>query len=210
MEKLSDRINEAYAQANCSKRALARAVGVSAPSVNQWFSGKTQNIQYQYLVKAADFLEVNPHWLATGEGLMHDGITKKDKVIEEKDISDLFNQKTTTKELNETKAVFISRVNELMDSEDDKELVAKLNKVRQAIDLLLSIFEKIPDNTRKDIANFVYLLLVEQDKKEQKLLIHLITDCLLLYFSGDKKNRLIQSSKHKEVLLNTWNKINQQ
>ncbi|MGX0957423.1 SOS-response transcriptional repressor LexA [Pseudomonas viridiflava] len=53
-----------------SQAALARACGVTAPSVNDWVSGKTKTIEGQNLLLAADFLGVVPLWLATGKGRM--------------------------------------------------------------------------------------------------------------------------------------------
>ncbi|UBZ00229.1 helix-turn-helix domain-containing protein [Pseudomonas cannabina pv. alisalensis] len=53
-----------------SQAALARACGVTAPSVNDWVSGKTKTIEGQNLLLAADFLQVAPLWLATGKGRM--------------------------------------------------------------------------------------------------------------------------------------------
>nr|WP_189666761.1 S24 family peptidase [Pseudomonas amygdali] len=53
-----------------SQAALARACGVTAPSVNDWVSGKTKTIEGQNLLLAADFLQVLPLWLATGKGRM--------------------------------------------------------------------------------------------------------------------------------------------
>ncbi|MFP6818441.1 S24 family peptidase [Acinetobacter sp.] len=47
---------------------LARAVGVKPPSVSDWLSGKSKTMEGENLLKAADFLKVNPAWLATGSG----------------------------------------------------------------------------------------------------------------------------------------------
>ena len=47
---------------------LARAVGVKPPSVSDWLSGKSKTMEGENLLKAADFLKVNPTWLATGSG----------------------------------------------------------------------------------------------------------------------------------------------
>lgn len=53
-----------------SQAALARACKVTAPSVNDWRSGKTKTLEGENLLRAADFLRVNPQWLATGKGPM--------------------------------------------------------------------------------------------------------------------------------------------
>lgn len=52
------------------QNALAKAVGVAAPTVNDWLSGKSQTIRGQYLVRVAKELGVSADWLATGRGQM--------------------------------------------------------------------------------------------------------------------------------------------
>lgn len=47
---------------------LARACGITQPSVSDWFNGRTQALEGQNLVAAANYLRVNPEWLATGKG----------------------------------------------------------------------------------------------------------------------------------------------
>lgn len=47
---------------------LAKKCGVKPPSVNDWLSGKTKNLEGTHLNKAADFFGVSPEWLATGTG----------------------------------------------------------------------------------------------------------------------------------------------
>lgn len=47
---------------------LARAVGVKPPSVSDWLSGKSKNMDGPNLVRAAKFLKVNSTWLGTGAG----------------------------------------------------------------------------------------------------------------------------------------------
>lgn len=47
---------------------LARAVGVKPPSVSDWLTGKSQNMDGPNLIKAAKFLKVNSAWLGTGAG----------------------------------------------------------------------------------------------------------------------------------------------
>lgn len=48
--------------------ALARYCGVKSPSVADWASGKTKTLEGENLLKAADFFEVEPLWLASGRG----------------------------------------------------------------------------------------------------------------------------------------------
>lgn len=51
--------------------ALAKACGVSQPSVSDWLNGSTKSIDGVNLIAAAEFLRVNPKWLATGLGLKY-------------------------------------------------------------------------------------------------------------------------------------------
>jgi phage repressor protein C with HTH and peptisase S24 domain len=53
-----------------SKAGLAKACGVTMPSVTSWFNGKTKNLRGYNLYAAARYLEVSPEWLATGRGQM--------------------------------------------------------------------------------------------------------------------------------------------
>lgn len=71
MSTLQQRINYAFRTAQLKKsgvtqRALAKAVGISPPSVHQWFSGKTLSLDMVYAQKAAEYLECDPLWLSTG------------------------------------------------------------------------------------------------------------------------------------------------
>lgn len=50
--------------------ALARASGVKAPSVADWFNGKTQSLKGEPLLGAAAYLRVRPEWLGSGKGPM--------------------------------------------------------------------------------------------------------------------------------------------
>jgi len=59
-------------RASINQLDLSRAVGVSAPSVNGWLSGRSQSIRGDTLVKAARTLGVSPDWLATGTGSIDD------------------------------------------------------------------------------------------------------------------------------------------
>ncbi len=50
------------------QKKLASACHVSAPSVSDWISGKSKNIEYDHAIKAAAFFGVNSEWLRTGKG----------------------------------------------------------------------------------------------------------------------------------------------
>lgn len=53
-----------------TQKALAEACGITPVSVNDWFHDRTQTIEGANLLKAAQFLRVNPRWLAEGIGPM--------------------------------------------------------------------------------------------------------------------------------------------
>lgn len=66
---LKDRLREAMAgPPKMTQAALARAVGVKQPTVNDWLSGRTKTIRGPILVRVAAALRVSPDWLATGRG----------------------------------------------------------------------------------------------------------------------------------------------
>lgn len=67
---LADRLKNAMAgPPKITGMALAKACGVSQPSVSDWLNGTTKSLDGVNLVTAAEFLRVNPKWLATGLGL---------------------------------------------------------------------------------------------------------------------------------------------
>lgn len=53
-----------------SQAQLARACGVKQPSVHGWLSGKSKFLRGENLLRAAEALDVNDQWLATGDGPM--------------------------------------------------------------------------------------------------------------------------------------------
>lgn len=72
MGNLSERLRAAMvARPKITKRALAAACEISAPSVSDWFSGKKKTISSQHLHKAASVLGVRAEWLANGSGEMN-------------------------------------------------------------------------------------------------------------------------------------------
>lgn len=67
---LSERLKKAMEASGTSQADLARACGVSAPSVHGWLSGKSKFLRGENLLKAARVLGVSQDWLATGSGSM--------------------------------------------------------------------------------------------------------------------------------------------
>lgn len=80
MSTLAERVSLAFKVARVEKlvtqRGLAVAVGVTPPSINQWFGGKTKSIDREIANKAAEYLGCNPIWLMTGTGEPYDNTTR--------------------------------------------------------------------------------------------------------------------------------------
>lgn len=71
MKTLAERLKLAMAGPPKVRAAdLARACGVTPPSVSDWLSGKTKTIEGENLMNAAKALNVHPWWLASGRGDM--------------------------------------------------------------------------------------------------------------------------------------------
>lgn len=70
MNTLADRLTIAIDAAGITKAELARRVGISAPSVNGWFTGKAKFLRGENLLAAARALDVDQDWLASGKGAM--------------------------------------------------------------------------------------------------------------------------------------------
>jgi transcriptional regulator with XRE-family HTH domain len=56
-----------------SQAGLAKACGIKPPSVSDWLSGKTKKMEGANLLMAAQYLNVDAWWLATGKGSMEPG-----------------------------------------------------------------------------------------------------------------------------------------
>ena len=68
MTTLSERLAEAArVTGKTSQAGLARFVGVKPPSVNGWFTGKTQSLEGANLMKASRYYGVRPEWLGEGK-----------------------------------------------------------------------------------------------------------------------------------------------
>lgn len=68
MNTLSDRLKWARSQAKLSQSKIAEAVGISQPTYQALESGKAQKTSY--MMQIASVLNVDPNWLATGQGEM--------------------------------------------------------------------------------------------------------------------------------------------
>lgn len=65
MSTLAERLKQARKNANKTQSQVAEAVGMKQPSYQALESGKNQKTAY--IVDIANFLDVNPEWLLTGE-----------------------------------------------------------------------------------------------------------------------------------------------
>lgn len=91
---LSERLKEAMkGPPKITGRALAKACGISAPSVSDWLTGKSKSMVGPNLIAAAELLKVRAKWLAEGVGPMRDDryITKED--VQEQSVEYLPKQK---------------------------------------------------------------------------------------------------------------------
>lgn len=77
MQTLSERLRWAMMKTGVSQIALARACGVSQPSVHGWLSGKSKFLRGENLLAAADALQVSRQWLATGDGSPDDSVAPR-------------------------------------------------------------------------------------------------------------------------------------
>ena len=69
MSEYGERLAQAIELAGGMKQtALADAIGVKKATINQALSGKSQYLNALNSARAAELLEVDHHWLATGEG----------------------------------------------------------------------------------------------------------------------------------------------
>ncbi|SCX93100.1 hypothetical protein SAMN05216420_101367 [Nitrosospira sp. Nl5] len=68
METLADRLKKSLAKSGKKKTDIWKKCKVSSSAVTHWFNGSTQELLGEHLLCVARVLEVNPDWLATGEG----------------------------------------------------------------------------------------------------------------------------------------------
>lgn len=66
MSTLADRLNSIMLEKNVSQAELARSIGIKQPSIFKILNGRTLNPKN--ILEIATALNVDPHWLKTGEG----------------------------------------------------------------------------------------------------------------------------------------------
>ena len=81
------RLKTAMKLAHADRRALAEALGISVQAVGLVLTGQSKALTAENSAKAARFLAVDPHWLATGEGeprplLMHERANLSTEAVE--------------------------------------------------------------------------------------------------------------------------------
>jgi transcriptional regulator with XRE-family HTH domain len=67
-ESFAERLEEAMRERGITAAALATAIGVSRASISLLLSKDSKSMRPEHLFAAADFLGVEPRWLAIGEG----------------------------------------------------------------------------------------------------------------------------------------------
>lgn len=65
---LAERLADSMRMAGLSNADLARLVGVTRSAVTHWVNGTSPNVRPEHLFRAADVLNVEARWLATGAG----------------------------------------------------------------------------------------------------------------------------------------------
>lgn len=70
MSTLADRITKALKHSGKTAANLAKELGITESAVSHWGNGNTKKIASDKLFAVARALNVNPEWLATGEGVM--------------------------------------------------------------------------------------------------------------------------------------------
>lgn len=68
VERIEQAMLNAGVQPHRVKSTIARICGIQAPSVHQWFSGRTQQPKAEHLAALADTYGLSLHWVVTGKG----------------------------------------------------------------------------------------------------------------------------------------------
>lgn len=72
MDDINARIRECLDEDQRSQADLARLIGVSRATLNDWKRGRTKNLKMENLFAIADAFGVSARWLATGSGPKRD------------------------------------------------------------------------------------------------------------------------------------------
>lgn len=80
MTTWNERLQTAIKESSLTKRALADSVGVSAPTVTDWTSGKIRQLSAENAERVCSVLGINMKWLLTGKGAMRGPVQAEEKV----------------------------------------------------------------------------------------------------------------------------------
>lgn len=83
MNTLANRIRQRLKDLGKSQADLAKYCKVQPPSVSKWLNGGTKILAGQNLLRAAEFLECDPDWLASGKGFWHSDKQMTAEIIHE-------------------------------------------------------------------------------------------------------------------------------
>lgn len=75
MSTFLDRLKQAMEKSGKTKTDLWDGCGLTSGAVSQWFSKPTTQLKGKNLLCVSRLLGVNPDWLATGAGEMHEGVS---------------------------------------------------------------------------------------------------------------------------------------
>lgn len=73
MNTLADRIRFRLNALNKTQAGLGKYCKVRAPSITKWLNGSTKTLRGQNLLRASEYLECDPDWLAEGRGFWSKG-----------------------------------------------------------------------------------------------------------------------------------------
>lgn len=68
MDGFADRIRLALELSGMTQVQLAKAIDVSPQAIGRWLRDEVEDILAKHLFHAADATQVDPRWLATGQG----------------------------------------------------------------------------------------------------------------------------------------------
>ena len=72
-----------------TQKGLADACNIKPPSVSDWLSGRTKNIEGENLLNAAEYLNVEPRWLISGTGPMRSRLKEMNINTNDQDLIDM-------------------------------------------------------------------------------------------------------------------------
>lgn len=77
----AERLKEARTRAQVTQQDIADACGITTAAISKWENGKTEDVFADHIFCVADFLRVDPRWLATGRGPTPRPRTALDEIV---------------------------------------------------------------------------------------------------------------------------------